>query len=62
LIEVEGDLKDGLEVAVRGNERLIPGQPVQIAPGMKSQKTSSINDMCHAQSRTAPLLIAYETC
>ena len=38
LIEVEGDLKDGLEVVVRGNERLIPGQPVQIAPGMKSQK------------------------
>jgi membrane fusion protein (multidrug efflux system) len=30
LIEVKGDLKPGLEVVVRGNERLRPGQPVQI--------------------------------
>jgi RND family efflux transporter MFP subunit len=29
-IEAEGDLKSGLEVVVRGNERLRPGQPVTI--------------------------------
>jgi multidrug efflux pump subunit AcrA (membrane-fusion protein) len=44
LIEVEGDLKDGLKVVVRGNERLRPGQPVQIVPEMKSQKTSAIKN------------------
>ncbi len=30
LIEVEGDLKAGAKVVVRGNERLRPGQPVSI--------------------------------
>ncbi len=29
LIEVQGDLKPGMEVVVRGNERLRPGQPVR---------------------------------
>jgi RND family efflux transporter MFP subunit len=32
LIEVKGDLKPGLQVVVRGNERLRPGQSVQIIP------------------------------
>ena len=30
LIEVQGDLKAGMKVVIRGNERLIPGQPLQI--------------------------------
>ena len=30
LIEVVGDLSPGLEVVVRGTERLRPGQPLQI--------------------------------
>jgi multidrug efflux pump subunit AcrA (membrane-fusion protein) len=29
-IEVDGDLRPGLDVVVRGNERLRPGQPVTI--------------------------------
>jgi len=29
-IEVIGDLKPGLDVVVRGNERLRSGQPVQV--------------------------------
>ena len=33
LIEVEGDLKPGSQVVVRGNERLRPGQPVKIISG-----------------------------
>jgi RND family efflux transporter MFP subunit len=62
LIEVEGDLKAGLKVVVRGNERLRPGQPVQIAPDMKSRKTSTIKDERHAQTLTPPPLAAYENC
>ena len=33
LIEVQGDLKAGSQVVVRGNERLRPGQPVKIISG-----------------------------
>lgn len=64
LIEVEGDLKDGLKVVVRGNERLRPGQPVQIVPDMKSRKTSVIIDDRHGQTQTftPPPLSANETC
>lgn len=62
LIEVEGDLKDGLKVVVRGNERLRPGQPVQIVPEMKSQKIRAIKDKCHARNPTSLSLSAYETC
>ncbi len=40
LIEVKGDLKAGLKVVVRGNERLRPGQPVQIVPKSSPPKTS----------------------
>jgi membrane fusion protein (multidrug efflux system) len=40
LIEVKGDLKADLKVVIRGNERLRPGQPVQIVPGSSQQKTS----------------------
>ncbi len=32
-VEVEGDLKPGDKVVVRGNERLFPGQPVQASDG-----------------------------
>ena len=32
LIEVRGALKAGDRVVVKGNERLMPGQPVQIVP------------------------------
>ncbi len=32
LIEVQGDLRAGQKVVVRGNERLMPGQPVRILP------------------------------
>lgn len=31
-IEVKGDLRAGLKVVIRGNERLRPGQPVRIVP------------------------------
>jgi len=64
LIEVEGDLKDGLNVVVRGNERLRPGQPVRITPDMKSRKTSAITDDRHGQTQTLtpPPLSAHETC
>ena len=40
LIEVKGDLKAGLKVVVRGNERLRPGQPVKIVPSTSPPKTS----------------------
>ncbi len=40
LIEVKGDLKADLKVVVRGNERLRPGQPVQIVPKSSPPKTS----------------------
>ncbi len=40
LIEIKGDLKAGLKVVVRGNERLRPGQPVQIVPKSSPPKTS----------------------
>jgi membrane fusion protein (multidrug efflux system) len=40
LIVVKGDLKADLKVVVRGNERLRPGQPVQIVPGSSPKKTS----------------------
>ncbi len=40
LIEVKGDLKPDLKVVVRGNERLRPGQAVQIVPGSSPPKTS----------------------
>jgi membrane fusion protein (multidrug efflux system) len=62
LIEVEGDLKDGLKVVVRGNERLRPGQPVQIAPDMKFRKSSAIKDERHTRTLTPPPPAAYETC
>jgi RND family efflux transporter MFP subunit len=39
LIEVTGDLKPGQKVVVRGNERLRPGQPVQIIPDREEQTT-----------------------
>lgn len=48
LIEVEGELKHGLKVVVRGNERLRPGQPVQIVPEMESRKSSAITNGRHA--------------
>jgi membrane fusion protein (multidrug efflux system) len=41
LIEVGGDLKAGLKVVIRGNERLRPGQPVQIVPNTKPAKATN---------------------
>jgi multidrug efflux pump subunit AcrA (membrane-fusion protein) len=35
LIEVKGNLKAGQKVAVRGNERLRPGQRVKVVSGIK---------------------------
>lgn len=43
LVEVEGDLKAGLKVVVRGNERLIPGQPVQIIRDTSSPDAKAPN-------------------
>jgi membrane fusion protein (multidrug efflux system) len=64
LIEVKGDLTGGLKVVVRGNERLRPGQPVQIVPDLESRKTSAIIDYRHGQTQTftPPHLSANETC
>jgi len=36
LIEVTGDLTAGMKVVVKGNERLMPGQSVQIIEGVKT--------------------------
>ncbi|MEC4674687.1 MAG: hypothetical protein VST68_10895, partial [Nitrospirota bacterium] len=30
LVEVEGDIQEGMSVVIEGNERLFPGQPVRI--------------------------------
>ena len=38
LIEVEGNLKAGQQVVVRGNERLRPGQPVKVVGDIKGDK------------------------
>jgi len=38
LIEVQGELKAGSQVVVRGNERLRPGQPVKIISGGDPEK------------------------
>lgn len=40
LIEVRGDLKPGLKVVIRGNERLRPRQPVKIIEASPPPKTS----------------------
>jgi RND family efflux transporter MFP subunit len=62
LIEVVGELKDGMKVVVRGNERLRPGQPVRTAPNKQSRKTSAITDEWNDQNLTTPPLYAHETC
>jgi membrane fusion protein (multidrug efflux system) len=62
LIEVVGELKDGMKVVVRGNERLRPGQPVRTAPHKQSRKTSAITDEWNDQILTTPPLYAHETC
>jgi hypothetical protein len=41
LVEVRGELKPGLMVVVRGNERLRPGQPVQILPSRRPSGSHS---------------------
>jgi multidrug efflux pump subunit AcrA (membrane-fusion protein) len=50
LIEVEGELKDGQKVVVRGNERLRPGQPVQIIPKLEHRKSSTLMDKNQIQN------------
>jgi membrane fusion protein (multidrug efflux system) len=47
LIEVEGDLKAGQEVVVRGNERLRPGQPVQVRPKKVPGQTKGPSIFAH---------------
>jgi len=60
LIEVEGELKDGLKVVVRGNERLRPGQPVRIVPDMES-RTRRMMLAASRETPSAPAPAAYET-
>ncbi len=61
LVEVEGDLKPGLKVVVRGNERLRPGQPVQIVPAIKSGKTTSHTGKNPPTSSSTPSNTDHET-
>jgi hypothetical protein len=61
LVEVEGDLKPGLKVVVRGNERLRPGQPVQIVPDFNSGKTPSHTGKNPPTSSSTPSNTDHET-